>query len=229
MIAIDISGQIKVFSSIPKTWNNTLNYHLADNQLHYDDGFRQVVQPTILPTQKKGAIYFDAVNDNFTYTVIDKTEAEIQNEALSISESNKDAVIQERLIQQELDKVLVITDVQEQLDNTDLYPFWEVGQDLEVLDKRKHFNAENEVVLYETIQAHTTQANWQPKDVPALFKRIGFDNEILDWVQPLGSEDAYNIDDEVKHNGFYWTSLVNANVWEPSDAVPTLWQKGDAV
>ena len=62
-----IDGVIKLFGSIPKTWDNILNYHLADAQVHYNDGFRDVVEPTYnTETQRKGSIYFDEVNDYFT-------------------------------------------------------------------------------------------------------------------------------------------------------------------
>lgn len=43
--------------------------------------------------------------------------------------------------------------------------------------------------------------------------------EIEAWVQPTGAHDAYNTGDQVHHNGNLWTSLVDANVWEP----PTQW------
>lgn len=35
------------------------------------------------------------------------------------------------------------------------------------------------------------------------------------WVQPLGSEDAYEEGARVSHLGHDWTSLLPANVWEP--------------
>ena len=35
------------------------------------------------------------------------------------------------------------------------------------------------------------------------------------WVQPVGSQDAYNIGDRVSHNGVNWESTVASNVWEP--------------
>jgi hypothetical protein len=38
---------------------------------------------------------------------------------------------------------------------------------------------------------------------------------ILPWVQPLGAEDAYHINDKVTHVGFTWISIIGANVWEP--------------
>jgi hypothetical protein len=35
------------------------------------------------------------------------------------------------------------------------------------------------------------------------------------WVQPTGSQDAYNVGDQVTHVGSTWESTVAANVWEP--------------
>lgn len=44
-----------------------------------------------------------------------------------------------------------------------------------------------------------------------------------EWVQPTGAHDAYVKGAKVSHNGKRWTSVVDANVWEPSDATPNLW------
>jgi hypothetical protein len=41
------------------------------------------------------------------------------------------------------------------------------------------------------------------------------EGQVPAWVQPTGAHDAYNEDDQVHHNGNLWTSLVDANVWEP--------------
>jgi hypothetical protein len=37
------------------------------------------------------------------------------------------------------------------------------------------------------------------------------------WVQPTGAHDAYNMGDEVTHNGQNWQSNIDANVWEPPE------------
>jgi hypothetical protein len=39
-----------------------------------------------------------------------------------------------------------------------------------------------------------------------------------DWVQPLGSEDTYDLGAVTKHNNKRWVSLVAFNVWEPGVA-----------
>jgi hypothetical protein len=71
-------------------------------------------------------------------------------------------------------------------------------------------------MLWKCLQAHTTQSDWQPQDVPALWLRVAAPEEILDWVQPAGAHDAYNIGDKVRFNGKVYESLINANVWSPT-------------
>lgn len=48
-----------------------------------------------------------------------------------------------------------------------LYAHWEVGVDYAVGNKRQ-----DEGVLYKCLQAHTSQADWKPKDTPALWHRL---------------------------------------------------------
>lgn len=69
-------------------------------------------------------------------------------------------------------------------------------------------------ILYECIQAHTPQSDWRPADTPALWKRVSVE-EWPEWIQPLGSEDAYSKGDKVKHNNKTWISDVDYNTWEP--------------
>lgn len=46
------------------------------------------------------------------------------------------------------------------------------------------------------------------------------------WVQPTGAGDAYDLNEQVSHNGFNWKSLVDANVWEPGGVgTESLWIK----
>lgn len=93
--------------------------------------------------------------------------------------------------------------------NVDWYKQWTAGENLTVGVRRAY-----EGLLYEVIQAHTTQTGWEPPNVPALFKRV-WTEEYPEWVQPTGSHDAYAKDDKVSHNGKKWVSTVDGNVWEP--------------
>lgn len=95
------------------------------------------------------------------------------------------------------------------LENIYLYPKW--GADLDVaLDDRYR----DEDTLYKCIQPHHTQADWPPHLTPALWVAVSLD-EWPEWVQPLGSEDAYRIGDKVSHNDKHWISDTDGNVWEP--------------
>lgn len=92
-----------------------------------------------------------------------------------------------------------------------LRPPWKVGIAVLVGDVYQY--GDN---VFQVIQAHTTQSDWTPDRVPALFKRYyePSDNP-WPWVQPLGAHDAYPLDARVLHNGYTWKSLYAANVWEP--------------
>ncbi len=68
--------------------------------------------------------------------------------------------------------------------------------------------------LYRVIQPHTSQPDWTPDKVPALFVRVSVE-EFPEWVQPTGAHDAYNKGDKVTHNGLRWVSAADSNVWEP--------------
>ena len=68
--------------------------------------------------------------------------------------------------------------------------------------------------LYRVIQPHTSQPDWTPDKVPALFVRVSVE-EFPEWVQPTGAHDAYNKGDKVTHNGLRWISAADSNVWEP--------------
>lgn len=93
--------------------------------------------------------------------------------------------------------------------NIDWYKQWVANESLTVGDRRAY-----DKILYEVIQAHTTQDGWEPPNVPALFKRV-WTEEYPEWVQPTGAHDAYAKGAKVSHNGKKWISTADANVWEP--------------
>lgn len=70
-------------------------------------------------------------------------------------------------------------------------------------------------------------ANVWPPDNDAFWEDADGGGEVdewPDWVQPTGAHDAYPAGAKVTRSGRRWSSLVAANVWEPSAAVPTLWR-----
>lgn len=93
---------------------------------------------------------------------------------------------------------------------------WIIGEKV-LLDWIRIYDGEN----YECIQAHITQAGWEPNITPALWQKKT--EGCLPWVQPTGAHDAYNIDDCITFEGNEYISLINANVWSPS-VYPAGWQ-----
>lgn len=103
------------------------------------------------------------------------------------------------------------------LEAVDIYPEWRTDTAYTVDERISH-----EGLLYRCVQAHTSQDGWSPDLTPALWTRVSVE-EWPEWVQPTGAQDAYMAGDKVSHNGRHWVSAVDSNVWEPSEAVPTLW------
>lgn len=93
-----------------------------------------------------------------------------------------------------------------------LYDVWQTGREYKKDDKCIYLGN-----LYSCIQPHTSQDDWTPAVVPALWKRekSGSGEEYPDWAQPYGAHDAYAKDDKVSHNGSHWISTVDGNIWEP--------------
>ena len=104
------------------------------------------------------------------------------------------------------------------LDMVYLYPAWNVGVEYKVGDMVEYLGK-----LYEVIQAHTSQDDWRPVDVPALFTSRMPEGVIPEWTQPTGAHDAYNIGDKVIFEGQVYESLIDGNTWSPTD-YPQGWE-----
>ena len=102
-----------------------------------------------------------------------------------------------------------------------LYPAWKTGKTYKQGDRVLY-----EGILYKVLNDHTSQSDWTPSTAPSLFAKvlISDPNFIPEWEQPY-STNPYMKGDKVMHNGSTWISLVDNNVWEPSDSLPTLWEK----
>lgn len=70
--------------------------------------------------------------------------------------------------------------------------------------------------LWRCLQAHTSQAGWEPESAPSLWAKVLIPDEtvIPAWEQP-DSTNPYSSGDKVTHNGKTWVSDIDNNVWEP--------------
>ena len=97
-------------------------------------------------------------------------------------------------------------------EHADLFEAWVTDKDYAVGKILTRPNGN----LYKCVQAHRSQAGWEPENTPALWTKIGDPTvEYPEWSQPLGAHDAYEQGAKVSHNGEKWTSDVANNVWEP--------------
>ena len=98
MKAIEINGKIKIYNTLPNSWNGIKHYvggfaSLSDEELKAE-GFYDVVIPENNNTvEELSAIYFDSDNEIFTYNVSDKTWSETVAElkAIRIGQLNSKA------------------------------------------------------------------------------------------------------------------------------------------
>mgnify|MGYP002513351785 CR=1 FL=1 len=98
------------------------------------------------------------------------------------------------------------------LEAVELFKRWNGDGQEYVADER----VSDDGILYKVLQDHTSQPSWKPADSPSLFVRVDDPSiEWPEWVQPLGSTDAYPFGAKVSHNGKHWISDVDGNVWEP--------------
>ena len=131
-----------------------------------------------------------------------------------------DILEQARKLRRLIESMAVNLDDETALDNIDVFPNWAVGVSYE-----KDFRVRYNEVLYKVLQNHTSQEDWTPDVAVSLYVNIADpQEEFPEWVQPTGSHDAYNTGDKVSHNSKHWISLVDANVWEPTDEAITLWE-----
>lgn len=91
----------------------------------------------------------------------------------------------------------------------ELFPAWAAVKPYSVSDRVQYNGA-----LYKCVQAHTSQADWAPDAVPALWVAVSVD-AWPEWVQPAGSHDAYHLGDKVRYNGKHYICTADANVYAP--------------
>lgn len=106
-----------------------------------------------------------------------------------------------------------------------VYPAWEPGRSYAAGEYLTYgVNGVGDPQLYKAAQAHTSQADWHPDTLPALYTPIGLtDDGYPAWSPPTGAHDAYNTGDIVDYQGTLYRCTMNGNVWSP-DAYPQGWE-----
>ena len=135
--------------------------------------------------------------------------------------SEEQAVIAERtrpLTESEVTRLLITQQINSLSvdDNTALrmmefYPEWASDTDYTA-----GYKVQRGGRLWRCLQAHTSQAGWEPESAPSLWAKVLIpdENVVPEWEQP-DSTNPYSAGDKVTHNGKTWVSDVDNNVWEP--------------
>ena len=118
-------------------------------------------------------------------------------------------------------KLIRVDDLSEEelLEMIDLYDNYQLDKQYKEDDIFKY-----EGKLYKVIQEHTSQENWIPSELPALYLNMMPENVIPEWVQPTGAHDAYSIGDKVIFEGKVYESVIDGNTWSPIDH-PSSWKE----
>lgn len=106
-----------------------------------------------------------------------------------------------------------------------VYPAYKVGKAYKT-GEMFTYNTNNvgDPQLYRVVQDHTSQEDWTPDTVPALYTPIGLtDAGYPVWSQPTGGHDAYNKGDIVDYKGTLYKSLIDGNTYSP-EAYPQGWE-----
>lgn len=106
------------------------------------------------------------------------------------------------------------------LDSVELFPEWSGDNVQYVVGKRLRYMGD----LYKVLQAHTSQPNWTPAEAPSLFALVltSPDGTPQEWVQP-DSTNPYMIGDRVLFNDQVYESVIDNNIWSPTD-YPAGWK-----
>ena len=112
-----------------------------------------------------------------------------------------------------IEKASVSLPDEDALEAVELFPVWQADTAYS-LGARIRFGDK----LYKCVQAHTSQADWEPDKTPALWTEVAKPGEIPVWKQPTGAQDAYMTGDKVHYpdlDGPVYVSTVDDNVWQP--------------
>lgn len=116
-----------------------------------------------------------------------------------------------RALRHLIEKAAVSLSDEDALAGAELFPRWSETAVYAAGDRVCY-----ESTLYKCLTAHTAQPTWTPADSPSLWVRVDDPTiEWPEWVQPVGSTDAYPKGAKVSHAEKHWISDVDSNVWAP--------------
>src|SRR5690606_21344488 len=237
--AIKVNNQTII--GVPKQWVRpsspeftTLGYNTLSDSEHFADGWKIVVTPVYNSSiEKLGELV--EYPDRFEYSVQRLTDEEIQKNAISNANSEKENLIHDKMridaeaaLIQEVEAI-PIDDAEAMQESIPLQKWWTEGETVvgsvlsnNPFDIRKDFDADNIIRLWKCKQGHTTQSDYRPKDTQALWEMIPFPGEYFKYnPMTLYSEGDIVWFPEVGDT--LYRSKIDNNSWSPT-GYPQGWE-----
>lgn len=212
-----INGEIKQFS-LPKTGTlkngrTVSGYDLLDITILEEEGWlplediRPLYDVSSEYLQPSGYTFLNTkVVKNYEIKRLDELPVGIDEELQAVKMAIKKLIRVDELSQEELDLMV------------NLYEPYVIDT-LYLVDDIFRWRDN----LYKVIQEHTSQEDWLPSELPALYLKVVPEGVVPEWVQPTGGHDAYNIGDKVIFEGKVYESTIDSNTWSPTD-YPSSWK-----
>jgi hypothetical protein len=181
--------------------------------------------PDITDLQVRSAVWIpDTILKTYTqvWSVRDKTDEERAAE-VNAQATQKEQELNPAEIKSALQLTIAGLPEAEQVNYTSIYTAWKVGE--AVYDALTSPNGKADIrqyngVLYKAIQPHTTQLDWPPDLVPALWVEVNAPDVVPVWKQPTGAHDAYMTGEKVHFPTLsdpVYKSKIDYNVWSPTE------------
>lgn len=185
----------------------------------------RILVPTygyVLKNKKSGDVFAGRIYLGKTASPDDYEEIEDRSVNMSILNTFVDIDTKEQSLTK-IGKIVAnqVTDDAVALSIQEFYDIWEVGISYSVGRYITHND-----ILYKVLTAHTSQDTWAPDVSPSLFAKVLIDpsgETIPEWVRP-DSTNAYMIGDKVIFEGNTYESIIDNNIWSPTE-YPDGWKQ----
>ena len=167
----------------------------------------------------------EALTYTKVWTVRDKTEQELTDEAIQLAEQMEQEVDMANIKKLLKPNVDAMTDEEKQ-EFADMYPAWRPNEPVYDKDdttpdvEKPSYRRDDDALLYKCISSHTTQLNWRPKVANSLWIKVGTPGVIPEWSSFQSHEFQHmEIGFQVMDNDtIYYLINPAQGHWQPSGA-----------
>lgn len=203
---------MKVFVDMDDKFENVIGYSTTN-------GMYEVIQDDTIVDVSKLSGYKLVVDENNQYHLV--FDEDKYNKFLT-SQNYDEVYAKGEELFNELSKSIVLNNVSDEQAYIMRYMFNEFNANGFAYKTGDRFMYNNK--FYKVLQDHTSQSDWTPDTASSLYVEIADPNiEYPEFVQPTGAHDAYAKGDKVIFEGKHYISLIDANVYSPTD-YPAGWQ-----